>query len=175
MADFTSFALIGKQHASRSLLVAELATVSPVVGRNGIYRRPRPRGTLFVSIASAAESFRSTCGSERRAPECSTQRTPGAAPHVGQETEDNCFAVRSLFFILRWCDKTGRKTVPFRTLYARSSENWSRTSDPRVESTVSTFLDPWDEKVCRFYETFTFPRECSRADLLSQDPQANGN
>ncbi|OLB31536.1 MAG: hypothetical protein DMG41_35685 [Acidobacteria bacterium] len=31
--------------------------------------------------------------------ECSKQRSPGATPHVGQGTENNCFAVRSLNLI----------------------------------------------------------------------------
>src|ERR1700687_6027049 len=52
-------------------------------GRRGIYGRPGPQEILFVSIASATESFRSTCGPERGAPECSKQRSPGAKPHVG--------------------------------------------------------------------------------------------
>ena len=41
-----------------------------------------------LSMASAAANFRSVCGSERGAPECSTQRSPAAAPHLGQGTED---------------------------------------------------------------------------------------
>jgi hypothetical protein len=121
--------------------------ISRVVGRKGIYRRPRPRGTLFVSMASAAESFRFTCGSERRAPECSTQRSPGAAPHVGQETEDNCFAVRSFFFMLRWCDRISRKTVPFRTFYALAIGNWRQSPYTRDESTSSAFHADCGKKV----------------------------
>src|SRR6267154_493544 len=73
----------------------------------------RPRGFLFASIASTAESFRSTCGSVRGAPECSKQGSPGATPHVGQGTENHSFAVRSLFLILIQYGKTSRKTVPF--------------------------------------------------------------
>jgi hypothetical protein len=87
-----------------------------IVGRKEIYRRSGPRGILFVSIASAADSFRSTCGPERGAPECSTQRFPAGTPHVGQGTEDNCLGVRSLFLIWIRCAKTSRKTVPFRTI-----------------------------------------------------------
>src|SRR5260370_32609031 len=81
-----------------------------------IYGRPRPREFLFASIASTAESFRSTCGSVRGAPECSKQGSPGATPHVGQGTENHSFAVRSLFLILIQYGKTSRKTVPFSTL-----------------------------------------------------------
>ncbi len=57
-----------------------------------------------LSVASTAENFRSTCGSERGAPECSTQRSPAATPHVGQGTEDNCLGVSSFFFIATECD-----------------------------------------------------------------------
>ncbi|MCU1317110.1 MAG: hypothetical protein JWN63_2432 [Candidatus Acidoferrum typicum] len=84
-----------------------------IIGWKGIYGRRGPREILFVSIASTAESFRSTCGSVRKAPECSKQGSPGATPHVGQGTEDHCFAVKSLFLILIRYGKTSRKTVPF--------------------------------------------------------------
>src|SRR6266446_5875600 len=80
--------------------------------------RPGSPEILFASIASAAENFRSTCGSERGAPECSKQGSPGATPHVGQVTENNCFAVRSLFLIWIRCDKTSRKSVPYSTPFA---------------------------------------------------------
>jgi hypothetical protein len=68
-------------------------------------------------MASAAESFRSTCGSERGAPECSKQRAPAATPQVGQGTETNCFDVRSAILIRLESDKTCRNTVPFGALY----------------------------------------------------------
>jgi hypothetical protein len=70
-------------------------------------------------MASAAESFRFTCGSERRAPECSKQRAPAATPQVGQGTETNCFGVRSAILIPLESYKTWRNTVPFETLYTR--------------------------------------------------------
>ncbi len=79
---------------------------SQIVGRKGIHRRPGLRAILFVSIASAAESFRSTCGSDRGAPECSTQRSPAPTPHVGHGTEDNCSGVSSLFFTGVDCGNT---------------------------------------------------------------------
>jgi hypothetical protein len=63
-------------------------------------------GIHFFSIASAAANFRSTCGSERGAPECRTQRSPAATPHVGQGTEDNCSGVSSFLFILTECPNT---------------------------------------------------------------------
>jgi hypothetical protein len=113
-------------------------SLSRVVGRTGIYRRSLPRENFFRSIASTAQSFRSTCGSERRAPECSTQRTPGVAPHVGQETEDTCFGVRSFFFMLRGCDRICRKTVPLRTLCELISGDWRQSPYTRDESAGSS-------------------------------------
>ena len=68
-----------------------------------------------MAIDSAAESFRSTCGSERGAPECSKHRSPDATPQVGQGTENNCFAVKSFILIRILCDKPSPKAVPFRT------------------------------------------------------------
>jgi len=88
---------------------------SPRWPSSRIYLRPGSPGILF---ASAAENFRSTCGSERGAPACSKQGSPGATPHVGQGTENNCFAVRSLFLIWIRCDKTSRKSVPYSTPFA---------------------------------------------------------
>jgi hypothetical protein len=58
-----------------------------------------PGELFFAAIASAAQSLRSTWDSERNPPECNTQRSPGATPHVGQLTDTDCFAVSSLFFI----------------------------------------------------------------------------
>src|ERR1700730_2173962 len=52
----------------------------------------------FVSTASAAESFRSRCGSVRRAPVCSSQASSLVAPQVGQGTDNICLRVRSLVF-----------------------------------------------------------------------------
>jgi hypothetical protein len=89
-----------------------------IAGRKEIHLRPGSRGILLLSTASAAESFRSTCGSERGAPEYSKQRSPAATPHVGQGTANNCFAVRSRFLIWIQCPKTNRKTIPYRTLFA---------------------------------------------------------
>ena len=48
---------------------------------------------------------------------------PAATPHVGQGTENNCFAVRLLVLIWIGCDKTSRRTVPFGTLCAPAIEN----------------------------------------------------
>src|ERR1700674_1432667 len=57
-------------------------------------------------MAAMAANFRSTCDSERGAPECSTQHFPAAEPHVGQATDNTCWGVSSLFFILTECDYT---------------------------------------------------------------------
>jgi hypothetical protein len=71
-------------------------------------------------MASIAESFRSTCGSERGAPQCTPQRRPAATPHVGHGTDDNCFVVSS-FFPVENCPMTPyRKTIPFGTLLGTS-------------------------------------------------------
>jgi hypothetical protein len=69
----------------------------------------------FLSMASAAENFRSTCGPERGPPECSTQRSPAETPQVGQGTADICSEVSSFFFIPTQCEKIGRETVQFCT------------------------------------------------------------
>jgi hypothetical protein len=52
----------------------------------------------FISTASAAESFRSRCGSVRGAPVCSSHTSPTAAPHVVQGTDSICLGVSSLAF-----------------------------------------------------------------------------
>ena len=57
------------------------------------YRLP-----AFVSTASAAESFRSRCGSVRGAPVCSSHTSPTAAPQVVQGTDNICFGVSSVDF-----------------------------------------------------------------------------
>jgi hypothetical protein len=52
----------------------------------------------LVSTASAAESFRSRCGSVRGAPVCSSQTSSLVAPQVGQGTDNICLRVRSFVF-----------------------------------------------------------------------------
>jgi hypothetical protein len=54
---------------------------------------------VFASTASAAESFRSRCGSVRGAPEWSSQTSPTAAPQVVQGTEKTWLELSSLVFI----------------------------------------------------------------------------
>src|SRR5580692_9013386 len=66
----------------------------------------------FPWMASIAESFRSTCGFERGAPECSTQLLPEGTPQVGQRTEHTCLGVRSFFFTLERYSKTRGKNCP---------------------------------------------------------------
>src|ERR1700720_2667596 len=78
----------------------------------------------FLSMASAAENFRSTCGPERRAPECSTQRSPAETPQVGQGTADICSGVSSFFFIPTECENIGRETVQFCTLLVSAASYW---------------------------------------------------
>jgi hypothetical protein len=105
-------------------------------------------------MASAAESLRSTCGSERGAPEFNKQRSPVATPHVGQGTENNCFTVRWLILIWICSDKTAGKTVPFRT-----------PCTPKMSETV----DPGTSKV-RFKKIHfeTHQRECLELDRISR-------
>jgi len=71
----------------------------PIADGKRIYQSVWPPRALFFSIASAAESFRSTCGSVRGLPECSKQGSPAPTPQVGQGTDDNCSGVKSLIFI----------------------------------------------------------------------------
>jgi hypothetical protein len=52
----------------------------------------------FFCIASAADSFRSRWGSNRKAPVWSSQASPMAAPQVPQSTDSICFGVNSLVF-----------------------------------------------------------------------------
>src|SRR5258706_1992219 len=85
-------------------------------GGQRTYRCLVPGRILFDSMASAAESLRSKCGSERRPPECNKQRWPEATPHVGQGTEDNCPGVRSRILIDIECDKKHRNSVQFGTV-----------------------------------------------------------
>src|ERR1700676_4051672 len=82
-------------------------------------------------MASIAESFRSTCGSVRGAPECSTQTIPAATPHVGQGTETSCSGVSSFFFISEHYSKTCRKNCPI----------WNTASkkQPRDKFSLITF------------------------------------
>src|SRR6267143_962308 len=74
----------------------------------------------FLSAASVAQNFRSTCASERGAPECSTQRFPAGTPHVGQGTEDNCVGVRSFMRICVACYRTRGKAIQFGTLSGKT-------------------------------------------------------
>lgn len=54
---------------------------------------------MRFAMASIAANLRSTCGSERKPPECSTQGFRAAQPQVGQGTESICLSVRSFLFI----------------------------------------------------------------------------
>jgi hypothetical protein len=63
-------------------------------------------------MASAAANFLSTCGSERGVPECSTQASPTATPHVGQGTEDTCSGVSSFFFTQKECHNIEVQNCP---------------------------------------------------------------
>jgi hypothetical protein len=65
----------------------ETLVTSCAVGFSGCHRLPG-----FVPAASVAESFRSRCGSVRRAPVCSSQASSVAAPQRGQGLPGDCDA-----------------------------------------------------------------------------------
>jgi hypothetical protein len=93
--------------------VARLPTVSISPSeQSGVATPPNH----FLSIASIAASFLSTCDSERKPPECSTQRSPADTPHVGQATDACCLGVSSFFFIWSECQNVSRTTVQSGTL-----------------------------------------------------------
>jgi len=83
---------------------------------------------LFASMASAAESFRSMCGSGRSPSECNKQRSPAATPHVGQGTEEACSGVRSIILTGTASDNSVVGAAPFGTV----SENRSDKSHNRT-------------------------------------------
>jgi hypothetical protein len=58
-----------------------------------------------------AASLRPTCGSERGAPGCNTQRLFAEEPQVGHGTAEICLGVSSLFLIYTKCDTPTRKSV----------------------------------------------------------------
>jgi hypothetical protein len=82
------------------------------------------RHILFDSMASAAASLRSKCGSVRRPPECNKQRRPGGTPHVGQGTEENSLGVRSRILTRTGYEKKSSNTVRFGTLRRLSLGNF---------------------------------------------------
>ena len=101
---------------------------SRIVCRREIYRRPGARGILFalIVIASAAQSFRSTCGCEREAPACSKQRFPEATRHVGQGTARNISGTKSLISLGQGAMKHAGKLFHFEHYAYQPSE----TIDP---------------------------------------------
>jgi hypothetical protein len=94
-------------------------------GLTGRYRWPG-----FISTASAAKSFRSRCGSWRRAPVDSSQASSVAAPQVGQGTDTICFQSEFLSFhrnIVQF-SKAGKCSILliFNTLAKRQIPFWVR-------------------------------------------------
>ena len=71
--------------------------------------------SLFVSIALAASSVRSMCGSERSPPACNKQSLPASTPHVGQGTASNSCGVRSIILTVQAYGDPSRKTVQIGT------------------------------------------------------------
>jgi len=113
-----------------------------VPGGQRTYRCLVPGRILFDSMASAAESLRSKCGSERRPPECNKQRSPEATPHVGQGTEDNCSGVRSRILIDIECDKKRRNSVQFGTVLKTGWLMGAGLPHP-ARLTLGDFTRPW--------------------------------
>lgn len=83
----------------------------------------------FDSIASDAASFRSRCDSVRRPPVFSSQRSPGAALHVGQRTDNSCFRVRSLLLIATQCADSRLKDGHYCSRWASPRETPVPPSD----------------------------------------------
>jgi hypothetical protein len=88
------FVLITHEPRVHNSELSKPRTRKSAAGLTGCYRLPG-----FSSTASAAESFRSRCGSVRGAPVCSSQGSLAAAPQVVQGTANICFGVSSLVFI----------------------------------------------------------------------------
>jgi hypothetical protein len=68
---------------------------------------------VYFPTVSAAESFRSRCGSVRGAPVCSSQASPIAAPQVLQGTDNTCFGVSSLVFTTTECNAHSREDAQY--------------------------------------------------------------
>jgi hypothetical protein len=92
----------------------------------------RATGNSFISIASAAKSFRPTGGPNRGAPQCSKQRFPEATRHAGQGSERSVCGAKSFILIGTGCDETCRKTVPF------SLPNYSREARRRLRENFTS-------------------------------------
>jgi len=77
---------------------------------------PQPWFGIFsASIASAASSFLSICGSGLSSPACNKQCLPASTPHVGQGTASNSCGVSSAILTDQaYCDPY-RKTVQIGT------------------------------------------------------------
>ena len=88
-----------RRHFVAAFRAGSLPAQKSAAWPHGLYRLP-----AFVSRASAAESFRSRCGSVRNAPVCSSQASLIAAPQVGQGTDCICFSVSSFVFTTPSCN-----------------------------------------------------------------------
>src|SRR5579859_1478330 len=102
-------------------------------------------------MASMAANFRSACASERGAPECSTQHSPGGTPQVGHGTEDICLGVSSFFFIGTECDNAHPRNRPVLDIVriTATPSGWrfcavlySRRNDSMRGTPPSCFLSP---------------------------------
>jgi hypothetical protein len=100
--------------------------------------------------ASIAANFRSTCDSERGLPECSTQHFPAGTPQVGQGTEEICFGVRSLFFILSQCDYTQSRFYTFVDIACSWAVLWTKAARRLRECATDLWKNRWSHKSHRY-------------------------
>jgi hypothetical protein len=101
-----------------------------------------------------AESFRSTCGSERGLPECNKQRSPRPTPQVGQRTEDSSLGVNSSILIRILCDG----------LRPGNSSVWNTAGADFHRATSREFI----VEQLHAYEPYF--RDCAKRDCIASIP-----
>jgi hypothetical protein len=115
-------------------LARERAPLAPICSLG--FRAGTIPSTDVFSKDSTAANFRSTCGSDRGPPECSTHVCPTETPHVGQGTDNSCSGVSSFFFIRTECKITTGKTVQFGTLSGLAAARKGAIISFREESSL---------------------------------------
>jgi hypothetical protein len=93
-----------------------------------------PAGTLSCSIAPAAISFRSKCGSVHELLERHKQHSPGGTPHAGQATEVSCLNVRSPILIRPYCTQGLLKNCSIGDTLGISTGSIAPTFDLRAKT-----------------------------------------
>jgi hypothetical protein len=97
-----------------------------------------------------AANFRSTCDSERALPECRTQAFPAGTPQVGQRTEDICFGVSLLFFILSECDYTQSRICRFVDIACSSAVLCTKAVRGPPECATDLWKNRWSHRSHRY-------------------------